>query len=37
MFKYNSIVDDIHQSTIGNYLYENNLLTQGIEELTNKK
>ena len=37
MFKYNSIVDDIHQSTIGNYLYENNLLTQGIEGLTKQK
>ena len=37
MFKYNSIVDDIHQSTIGNYLYENNLLTQGIEDLTKQK
>lgn len=37
MPNYDTIVQEIHQSTIGNYLYENNLLTNGIEDLTKKK
>lgn len=36
MPNYDTIVENIHGSTVGNYLYENNLLTNAIEDLTKK-